>query len=173
MSRRLPHLSRAHAHVLALWSYGMVLAHSGGITSVVALLAPLVGASESTLRQRLREWCYDAQDKRGTHRQAVEVRACFAPLLGWVLAWWGSAERRLALVLDASTLSRLASRCWRSASSIAGVPSPLPGRWSARIPKGRGHRTGKPSWRTSRAVSPQELDSAGAGRSRLVCPLVV
>jgi hypothetical protein len=83
----------------------MVLAHSGGITSVVALLAPLVGASESTLRQRLREWCYDAQDKRGTHRQAVEVRACFAPLLGWVLAWWGSAERRLALVLDASTLS--------------------------------------------------------------------
>jgi hypothetical protein len=25
--------------------------------------------------------------------------------LGWVLAWWGSAERRLALVLDASTLS--------------------------------------------------------------------
>lgn len=59
----------------------------------------------STLRQRLREWCYEAEDKRGTNRQAVEVRACFAPLLGWVLTWWGSAERRLALVLDASTLS--------------------------------------------------------------------
>jgi hypothetical protein len=105
VSRRLPHLSRAHAHVLALWSYGVVLAHTCGMTTVVALLAPLVGASEGTLRQRLREWCYDAQDKRGTHRQAVEVRACFASLLCWVLAWWRSDERRLALVLDASTLS--------------------------------------------------------------------
>ena len=105
VSRRLPHLSRAHAHVLALWSYGMVLSHTCGMTTVVALLAPLVGASESTLRQRLREWCYDAQDKRGTHRQAVEVSACFAPLVCWVLAWWSGDERRLALVLDASTLS--------------------------------------------------------------------
>lgn len=50
VSRRLPHLNRAQAYVLALWSYGMVLAHSCGITSVVALLAPLVGASENTLR---------------------------------------------------------------------------------------------------------------------------
>ena len=105
VSRRLPHLSRAHAHVLALWRYGMVLAHPCGMTTVVALLAPLVGASESTLRQRLREWGYDAQDKRGTHRQAVEVRACFASLLCWVLAWWRGDERRLALVLDASTRS--------------------------------------------------------------------
>ena len=105
VSRRLPHLSRAHAQVLALWSYGMVLAHTCGMTTVGALLAPLVGASESTLRQRLREWCYDAQDKRGTHRQAVEVSACFAPLVCWVLAWWSGDERRLALVLDASTLS--------------------------------------------------------------------
>lgn len=105
VSKHLPHLSHAHAHVLALWSYGMVLAHSCGITSVVALLAPLLGTSESTLRQRLREWCYDAQDKRGTHRQAIEVWVCFAPLLRWILTWWGSDERRLALVLDASTLS--------------------------------------------------------------------
>jgi hypothetical protein len=104
VSRRLPHLSRAHAQVLALWSYGMVLAHTCGITTVVAVLAPLVGASENTLRQRLREWCYDAQHKRGTHRQAIQVSACFAPLLRWVLAWWSGDEHRLALVLDASTL---------------------------------------------------------------------
>ncbi len=67
MSRHLPHLSRPQAHVLALWSYGMVLARSCGITSVAALLlADLLGSSLSTLRQQLREWCYDAVDKKGS-----------------------------------------------------------------------------------------------------------
>src|SRR5213082_3962997 len=73
VSRYLPQLSRPQAAVLALWSYGMVLAKSCGITSVVALLAPLVGQSESTLRQRLREWCYDAKDKKGKQRQELDV----------------------------------------------------------------------------------------------------
>ena len=52
VSTHLGHLSRPQAHVLALWSYGMVLAKSCGITSVVALLADLLGSSESTLRQQ-------------------------------------------------------------------------------------------------------------------------
>ena len=34
VSTHLPHLSRAHAYGLAVWSYGMVLAQSCGITSV-------------------------------------------------------------------------------------------------------------------------------------------
>jgi hypothetical protein len=90
--------------VLALWSFGMVLARSCGITSVAALLAPLRGAKESTLRQRLREWCYDAEDKRGTKRQQLDVSTCFASLLRWVLGWWPTSEKRLALAMDASTL---------------------------------------------------------------------
>ena len=105
VSTHLPHLSRPQARVLALWSYGMVLAKSCGITSVVAILAPLLKQSESTLRQRLREWCYPSKQKKGTHRQALEVSSCFAPLLGWVLSWWDPGERRLALAMDASTLS--------------------------------------------------------------------
>ena len=52
VSSHLPQLSRPQAAVLALWSYGMVLAKSCGITSVVALLAPLLGQSEGTVRQR-------------------------------------------------------------------------------------------------------------------------
>ncbi len=60
----------------------MVLAKSGGITSLVAILAPLLKQSESTVRQRLREWCYPIEHKKGTHRQALEVSSCFAPLLG-------------------------------------------------------------------------------------------
>ena len=83
----------------------MVLAKSCGITSVGAILAPLLKQCESTVRQRLREWSYPSKRKKGTHRQAVEVSHCFASLLGWVLSWWDPGEQRLALAMDASTLS--------------------------------------------------------------------
>lgn len=106
VSRAFPTLSRPQASVLALWSYGMVVARSCGITSVCAALAGQIGQSEGTLTQRLREWCYDAKDKKGSHRQAVEVTTCFAPLMAWVLSWWSAESRQLALVIDASTLSQ-------------------------------------------------------------------
>lgn len=104
VSRQLPQLSGPQARVLAWWSYGVVLAQRCGQTSVAAALALLLGQRENTVRQRLREWCYAAQDKRGAQRRAVDVEACFAPLLGWVLHWWAPGERRLALALDATTL---------------------------------------------------------------------
>ena len=106
VSTHLPPLSQSQATVLALWSFGMVLARSCGITSGAALLAPLLGAKENSVRQRLREWCYDAKDKRGRKRQDLDVTTCFAPLLRWVLAWWPADERRLVLALDASTLGQ-------------------------------------------------------------------
>lgn len=65
ISVHLPHLSRPQARVLALWSYGIVLTKSCGIPTVVAFLAELLGCSRGNLRQRLREWWYDAADKRG------------------------------------------------------------------------------------------------------------
>ena len=99
------HLSGPQARGLALWSFGMVLAKSCGITSVVGLLAPLVENSESNVRQHLREWCYDAKDKKGEHRQQIDLSLCFAPLLCWLLSWWTVDERRLALAMDASNLS--------------------------------------------------------------------
>ena len=105
VSRYMPHLSRPQAYVLALWSYGMVLAKSCGITSVAALLAKLLDVSYSTMRQRLREWCYDAEDKKGEKRQEVDVTLCFAPLLSWVLSWWSKQVHNLALGMDATTLS--------------------------------------------------------------------
>ncbi len=106
MSSHLPTLSPAQATVLALWSFGMVLARSCGITSVAALLAPLLGAKENTVRQRLREWCYDKDHKRGSQRQQLDVTTCFAPLLRWILTWWPPAEARLVLAMDASTLGQ-------------------------------------------------------------------
>ena len=105
VSTRLPHLSRPQAQVLALWSYGMVLAKSCGITTVAALLADLTTTSLSTMRQRLREWCYDAPDKKGEHRQDVDVTLCFAPWVCWIVSLWPQEEPRLALGMDATTLS--------------------------------------------------------------------
>jgi hypothetical protein len=109
VSRQFPSLSRPQAGVLALWSLGVVVAQRCGQTSVVAAVAGLVEQSEGTVRQRLREWCYAASDKagsrRGIQRREVEVTLCFAPLLGWVLQWWGARDaHRLALALDASSL---------------------------------------------------------------------
>ena len=39
---RFPNLSKPQAVVLALWSFGMALVKSCGITSVVTILAPLL-----------------------------------------------------------------------------------------------------------------------------------
>jgi hypothetical protein len=106
VSRYLPHLSRPQASVLALWSLGIALAGSGGLSQVSALLAQLLEQKEETLRQRLREWYYPAQDKAGQPRCSLDVQTCFAPLLRWVLAWWPEQQHELALALDATTLGQ-------------------------------------------------------------------
>jgi hypothetical protein len=98
----LPHLSKPQIMVLALWSLGMVLARSCALTAVSACLAPWLHGKENTLRQRLREFCYEAPAKRGKARQAVVVESCFAPLLAWVLSLWEGTQ--LALALDATPL---------------------------------------------------------------------
>lgn len=126
VSTQLPHLSRAQATGLALWSYGMVLTQSCGITTVAALLAALLDQHDSTLRQRLREWCYDAPDKRGSNRHDVLVPACFAPLLRWVLAWWSPDERRIVLVMDATTLGQ---RCTVLVISVVYRGCAIPVAW--------------------------------------------
>jgi Transposase DDE domain len=80
----------------------MVLARSCGLTAVSYLLAQLLGRKPNTVRQQLREFCYEASDKRGQKRQQLEVEACFADLLGWILSWWQGQQ--LALALDATSL---------------------------------------------------------------------
>jgi Transposase DDE domain len=109
VSSSLPHLSRPQAKVLALWSMTMIVVGSCGTTLVGAWLSCTVGGSEESWRQRLREWCYDARDKKGAQRSEVVVCSCFRPLLRWVLSWWADAgkqgQQQLALAMDASTLS--------------------------------------------------------------------
>ena len=98
----LPHLTKPQATVLALWSLGMVLARSCALTAVSAFLAPWLGRKENTVRQQLRECCYEAAAKRGTARCALRVELCFVPLLAWVVSLWQGPP--WALALDATTL---------------------------------------------------------------------
>lgn len=100
----MPHLSVPQATVLALWSFGMVLAQSCGLTSVSSGLALLMGLNENSVRQRIREWYYAKEDKRGRGRCELEVRESFVPLLRWILSWWPEGDKRLALAMDATQL---------------------------------------------------------------------
>ena len=106
VSTQFPLLSKPEAVVLALWSFGIALTRGSGVTTVASFLGVLLRNQPGTVRQRLREWCYDAPDKRGAQRQEIEVTACFQPLLKWVLSWWTGDETRLALALDATTLGQ-------------------------------------------------------------------
>jgi hypothetical protein len=97
-----PHLSRPQATVLALYSFGAILAHRCGLNSVATTLAPLLGLGYLTIRSRLQEFYQPASAKSGTRRRELDVTTCFAPLLAWTLKGWPS--NRLALALDATSL---------------------------------------------------------------------
>ena len=84
----------------------MVISQSCGLTTVSSSLALLMGAKENSVRQRLREWYYAKEDKRGTGRCEVDVRQSFVPLLRWILSWWPKNEKRLALAMDATSLGQ-------------------------------------------------------------------
>jgi hypothetical protein len=104
ITSHMPHLSKPQATVLALWSVGMVLARSCALTAVSLFLAQGLARKPNTVRQQLREWCYEAKAKRGGPRQELAVDTCFAPLLAWVLSWWEGHQ--LALAVDATTLGQ-------------------------------------------------------------------
>jgi hypothetical protein len=102
VATQFPDLPRATAAALALWSFGLVLAHACGLTAVVAHVAPLLGRSANTTRQRLREFYQPAARKRGANRTELDPASCCGPLVRWVTDGW--AERRVAVALDATSL---------------------------------------------------------------------
>jgi hypothetical protein len=122
--QHLPHLSKPQATVLALWSFGMVLARSCALTAVSHLLAKGMQRKEQTVRQQLREWYYDTPRKRGAKRQALHVETCFPVLLGWVVSWW--QDTPLALAIDATALG---ARCVVLAVSVVYRGCAIPVAW--------------------------------------------
>jgi hypothetical protein len=110
LSTYLPDLSQPQITVLALWSLGIVLAQSCGLTTVAVFLAYLLDLREHSVRERLRDWYRDAADKRGVKRgdkrRGLDVTTCFPALLRWVVAISPSECHHLALAMDASTLGQ-------------------------------------------------------------------
>src|SRR5262249_34945676 len=85
-----PELSRPQFTVLALYSFGMILAQRCGLNSVITALVPLLHIGFHTLRSRLQEFYQPAKAKSGRHRDQLEVTTGFAPLLAWILKGWQS-----------------------------------------------------------------------------------
>ena len=134
-----PKLSRPQATVLALYSFGMILAQRCGLNSVVAALVPLLGVGFLTLRSRLQEFYQPATAKSGTRRDELDVTTCFAPLLAWALKGWPST--RLALALDATSLG---DRFTVLSISVVYRGSALPVAWKI-LPANVAHPW-KPEW---------------------------
>ena len=103
VSTEFSQLSKTQAQVLALYSYGMVMTQRCGQTIIVTFLGMLLGIPIQNLRQRLREWNYESQQKRGEKRQAIQVEAHFGSLLGLILGYWHK-KTRLVLALDVTYL---------------------------------------------------------------------
>lgn len=103
VSSELRELSTSQARVLAWYSYGMALTRQCGQTMVGLFLALLLETSWVNLRQRLREWNYEVEAKRGQQRRAVAVQGQFVGLLRFILKHW-VAPKRLVLVLDVTYL---------------------------------------------------------------------
>jgi hypothetical protein len=97
-----PCLSRPQATVLALYSFGAILADRCGLSSVALMLVRVLGVPYLTIRSRLQEFYQPASAKSGTRRRDLDVTICFAPLITWALKGWPS--NHLALALDATSL---------------------------------------------------------------------
>ena len=92
----LPRLRRSQLQGLTLWVYGSVMARSSCQNAVATAL--MVFGNYGSLCQYLREWLYDGADRASPCGVQLDVRACFGPLLRWLLSWWQS--ERLALAID-------------------------------------------------------------------------
>ena len=130
VSTYLPHLSQPHRTSLVLWSCGIVVAQSCGLTTVAAFLACLLDKAAATGREQRRHWYREGDHKsgakRGDKRRSLEVAPCFAPLRRWVVAWSDPAARQLALAMDAATLGQ---RFTLLLSSVVGRGCAIPIAW--------------------------------------------
>ena len=104
VSTAFAHLSKPQIWGLVLWSAGIALTGTAGITQISALLAVVLNQQEQSVFQRLREWYLDAEQKSGKKRRELDVASCFAPLLRWVVRLWEPGNQEMVLVLDATSL---------------------------------------------------------------------
>lgn len=101
VEQRFPQMKVGQTRVLAQASYAMMMTMHCGTTTISHWLAAYLEESPNTVRQRIREWFYEAKAKRGRKRRAINVEQWFGDLLRWVLAGW-EGEKRVVLALDAT-----------------------------------------------------------------------
>ena len=135
----LPVLAEAQRRVLAQWCFAMEETGLCACPTLAVFLSLSLGGAWQTVRQRLREWYWDAAEKPGLNRREVDVRVCFAPLARWILGHW--AGRRVALALDATSLG---DRLVILAVSLVYKGCAVPIAWKI-LPAGQKHAW-KPEW---------------------------
>jgi hypothetical protein len=96
-----PDLPASRRAWLALASYGMALARSALLNTLVLRLAVALDLAFNTVRQRVRK-LYQPQADADGHDRSFDCTLCFGPLLRWASA--GFTERRLALAIDPTNL---------------------------------------------------------------------
>jgi hypothetical protein len=139
IARGLPVLYAAQVQVLAQWCFAMETTGVCACHTLAMFLSLSLGGAWQTVRQRLREWYWDAEDKQGLNRREVDVRVCFVPLAKWVLAHWPGT--RVALALDATSLG---DRLVILTVSIVYKGCAVPIAWKI-LPAGQKHAW-KPEW---------------------------
>ncbi len=129
----MPHLRESQLRGLVLWVYGTILAGSGCQNAVATALLFL--GSFNSIRQYLREWLYNGQDRANPCRVQLDVSACFVPLLKWLLDLWKSD--RMVLAIDPTMKgdqinSIVISAVYRSCAiplAWSIMPANRPGKW--------------------------------------------
>ena len=126
---------------LATWSFGMAMTRSSSLTQVAEFIGQIEAEPANTARQRLKEWYQEARAKKGEHRQSLEVKNCFAPLLAWVLDLLPPQQRQIALAMDATSIG---DRFVVLSINILLAGSGIPIAWA--IVKGNTKGSWKPHW---------------------------
>jgi hypothetical protein len=104
ITRHMSHLNKCLIKVLAFYVFGMVIMQHYGQSRIASFLSALVGCRFETMKQQLREFTYEREQKRGSQRQALDVRTCFAPFLGWILSKFKGKDQQIVLAIDATYL---------------------------------------------------------------------
>lgn len=156
VSRQLPQLSKSERRVLALYSFAVAMTQRCGLTTIACFLGMLLKRSPDSVRQRLREWNYEAEQKRGAGRREVEVEKSFAPLLRWMLEDQGQ-KPEVVLALDVTYLKERFSIL---AISVVYRGTAIPVAW--RVLKGNTTGEWHPLWLELLAALHPALAEAGA-----------
>ena len=148
----------------------MILARSCALTAVGDILATWQERKPNSVRQQLREWCYEAEAKRGSEAPSPGGRELFCALVGLGVELVGGEP--LALAIDATALG---ARFVVLTVSVVYRGCAIPVAWT--VLAGNTKHAWRGEWlrmlRQLRPGSPGDLDGDRVGRSGAVCAVVV